>query len=146
MTLMIILGIAAALYLAWLMVRLASLALPVCLGVSAFFLLRDQGFGLAAAIAIGAITAIVLHQTGRVLLARSGSPHVRLLIISLFAIPAGVAGMEVGAALAHIIDIDGVWRIPFIVGFGILTARASWRLLVADQPSSGGRRRHPTFR
>jgi len=44
MTLMIILGGIAALYLIGLLFRLASLALPVCLGLCAFHLLRDQGY------------------------------------------------------------------------------------------------------
>lgn len=133
MNLMILLGSIAAFYLAWLMFRLASLALPVCLGVSAFLFLRDHGLGLTAAIAMGAMMALALHQTGLVLPARSGSPCLRLLILSLFAIPAGVAGMEIGAALAHIIGIDGFWRISLILGFGVATARASWRSLVAGR-------------
>src|SRR3546814_20157429 len=49
MTLMIILGGIAALYLTGLLFRLAFLALPVYLGLCAFLLLRDQGNGWAAA-------------------------------------------------------------------------------------------------
>src|SRR3546814_11880338 len=58
MTLMIILGGIAALYLTGLLFRLAFLALPVCLGLCAFLLLRDQGNGWAAALAMGLLTDI----------------------------------------------------------------------------------------
>lgn len=146
MTLMILLGGVAALYLAWLMFRLASLAMPVCLGVYIFFLLRDHGLGLAGAIAIGAMTAIALHEAGRALLARSGSSCLRLLIILLFAGPAGFAGMEVGAAVAEIIGIDRFWRVPLILGFGVATTGASWRLLAGDRSSSSGARQHRAVR
>lgn len=146
MTLMILLGGVAALYLVWLMFRLASLALPVCFGIYIVFLLRDHGHGPFAAIAIGAMMGIALHEAGRALLARSGSSCLRLLIILLFAGPAGFAGMEVGAALAELIGIDGFWRVPLILGFGASTTGASWRLLAADRSSSNGARQHRAVR
>src|SRR3546814_12212233 len=73
MTLMIILGGIAALYLTGLLFRLAFLALPVCLGLCAFLLLRDQGNGWAEALAMGLLTGIGFHLAGRRLFARTTS-------------------------------------------------------------------------
>jgi hypothetical protein len=146
MTLMIILGGIAALYLIRLLFRLASLALTVCLGLCAFLLLRDQGYGLAAALAMGLLTGIGFHLAGRWLFARTTSASIRLLIGLHFMAPAGAAGLGAGTALADLLDIDGGWRTCLAILVGVATACASWRSLAADRSSMGAMRDAPTVR
>lgn len=146
MTLMIILGGIAALYLVWLLFRLASFALPVCLGLCAFLFLRDQGCGWPAALAMGPLTGMMLHWAARRLFARSASVAVRLLIELIFVAPAGVAGIGVGTALAELLGIDGGWRNGSAFLVGLAAACTSWRSLVADRSSTGAVRVVPAVR
>jgi len=146
MTLMIILGGIAALYLIWLLFRLASFALPVCLGLCAFLLLRDQGHGWAAALAMGLLTGMGLHLAARWLFARTTSAGIRLLIGLLFMAPAGAAGLGAGTALADLLGIDGGWRTCLAIIIGVAAACASWRSLAADRSSMGAMRDAPTVR
>jgi hypothetical protein len=146
MTLMIILGGIAALYLTGLLFRLASLALPVCLGLCAFLLLRDQGNGWAAALAMGLLTGIGFHLAGRWLFARTTSASIRLLIGLHFMAPAGAAGLGAGTALADLLGIDGGWRTCLAMLVGVAAACASWRSLAADRSSMGTMRDTPTVR
>ena len=146
MTLMIILGGIAALYLIRLLFRLASLALTVCLGLCAFLLLRDQGNGWAAALAMGLLTGIGFHLAGRWLFARTTSASIRLLIGLLFMGPAGAAGLGAGTALADLLGIDGGWRTCLAILVGVAAACASWRSLAADRSSMGAMRDEPTVR
>ena len=144
MTLMIILGGIAALYLIGLLFRLASLALPVCLGLCAFLLLRDQGYG--PALAMGLLTGIGFHLAGLWLFARTTSARIRLLIGLLFMAPAGAAGLGAGTALADLLGIDGGWRTCLAMLVGVAAACASWRSLAADRSSMGTMRDTPTVR
>ena len=146
MTLMIILGGIAALYLIGLLFRLASLALPVCLGLCAFLVLRDQGNGWAAALAMGLLTGIGVHLAGRWLFARTTSASIRLLIGLLFMAPAGAAGLGAGMALADLLGIDGGWRTCLAILVGVAAACASWRSLTTDRSSIRGLRDAPTVR
>src|SRR3546814_16084344 len=100
MTLMIILGGIAALYLIGLLFRLASLALPVCLGLCAFHLLRDQGYGWGAALAMGLLTGIGLHLPPRWLFSSTTSANYRLLLGLIFMPPAAPAGLGGGTRKA----------------------------------------------
>lgn len=146
MTLMLILGGMAAFYLAWLLFRLASFALPVCLGLCAFLVLRDQGYGLVAALATGLLTGTMLHLAARRLFARSASAYIRLLTGLIFMAPAGAAGVGAGTALAERLGIDGGWRTCLATLVGAAAACASWRSLAADRSSTGGLRDAPTVR
>src|SRR3546814_15619856 len=117
MTLMIILGGIAALYLTGLLFRLAFLALPVCLGLCAFLLLRDQGNGWAAALAMGLLTGIGFHLAGRWMFARITPVSIRLLIGSLFMGPAGAEGLGAGTGLVDIPGSGGGGRRwPAVIG------------------------------
>lgn len=146
MTLMIILGGIAALYLIWLLFRLASLALPVCLGLYAFVLLRDLGYGWGAALAAGLLAGIGFHLAARGLFARTASASIRLQIGLIFMAPAAAAGLGAGTALADLLGIDGGWGTCLAILVGVAAACASWRSLGAGRSSTGGMRDTPTVR
>lgn len=135
MTLMIILGGVAALYLIWLLFRLAAFALPVYAAAGVGLYLHTQGYGIAATLAAGFMTGVIVHLTGRALFASIGSPVLRFLLASLFAAPAGFAGYHAMTGLALLMVDDGFWVRCLSVAAGLATASAAWRSLGA--PAGG---------
>src|SRR3546814_3063469 len=94
MTIFLVLGLFAGLYLLWLLFRLAVYALPVASGISLAFWMRDHDSGYLAAI-LGAFAAgVAVLVIGQFLFTVIRSPIVRLAIALLFAIPAGIAGYQ----------------------------------------------------
>jgi hypothetical protein len=92
MTIFLLLGLFAGLYLLWLLFNLAAHALPVATGISLAFWMRDLDYGYVAAILCGFAAGIAVLVIGQFLFTVIRSPIVRLAIALLFAIPAGIAG------------------------------------------------------
>src|SRR3546814_7452821 len=72
-TLMIILGGVAALYLIWLLFRLATFALPVYSAVGAGLFVHAQGYGTAAMLLAGFTTGLIVYLTGQAVLDRKST-------------------------------------------------------------------------
>ncbi len=115
MTILLIFGGIAALYMLWLAVRTAIFALPVYAGISLAFHLLDRGVGHSAAILCGFASGIGIILAGRILPAFAGSTLVRLLVAALFAVPAGFAGYQLAS------DLGGLFAEP-----GPVLGLASW--------------------
>ncbi|MGH6633173.1 MAG: hypothetical protein ACREBX_13540 [Sphingopyxis sp.] len=136
MTLMIILGGFAALYMIALLFRLAVHALPIYVGVGAALFLHGQGYGLPAAIVAGFIAGLAAYLAGRVLHASIRSPLLRLLLAVIFATPAGFAGYQAVAGLAGLLIDDGGWIRGLAIAGGLATATTAWRSLVGSRNSA----------
>jgi hypothetical protein len=129
MTLMLVLGAVAAFYCLLLLLRCATFALPAMAGLGLAFTFRDLGFGWMAILAAGLLAGVAVHALGRHL-ARGTAPFaVRLGVILIFVGTAASAGVQAGAALALLADLDPWTR----RGISILTAfvigYAGWREL-----------------
>lgn len=101
MTLMIILGAVAGLYLIALLFRLAAIALPIYAGIGAGFWLLDHGYGHGTSITAGLITAVLVLLLGRLLCATL-PPIPRGTVALVFAVPAGFAGYQAARVLAEL--------------------------------------------
>lgn len=115
MTIFLVLGLFAGLYLLWLLFNLAAYALPVATGIGLAFWMRDHDYGYSAAIISGFAAGIAVMAIGQILFAVNRSPIVRLAIALLFAIPAGVAGYHA---------VQGV--IGLAIGPGMMLSTLSW--------------------
>src|SRR3546814_20499565 len=99
MTIFLILGAVAGLYVLALLFRLASYALPVYAGLTCAFLLLGHDVGYLGAILGGLAAGIATLLIGQGLIAFIRSPMLRAGIALLFAIPAGLAGFSAAHAL-----------------------------------------------
>ncbi len=145
-TLMIILGGVAALYLIWLLFRLATFALPVYAAVGAGLFLHVQGYSIAAVLGAGFITGLLMHLTGQAAFASVRSPVLRCLLALLFAAPAGFAGYQAMTGLFGLVAVDGIWARCLAFGAGLATASAAWRSLGTAASASGAGERRPQDR
>lgn len=135
-TLMIILGGVAALYLIWLLFRLATFALPVYSAIGAALLIHTQGYGTAAMLLAGFTTGLIVYLTGQAVFVTVRSPLLRFLVALLFAVPAAFAGYQAMTGLLGLMIDDGVWAKCLAVGGGLATASAAWRSLSGTAPPS----------
>lgn len=138
-TLMIIFGAVAALYLAKLLMRLAILALPISAGLIAASLLQTHGSSCAGAAAGGFFAGILLYSAGRSAMTSDVVPLIRLPVLLLFSSAAACAGYQAGLALAEIGGMDADWERGFAILAALVIATASWRDLASPaQPAGGG--------
>lgn len=127
MTLMLILGGIAALTLVWLLFRAASFALPFYAGAGAALLLHDQSYGMAAVLAAGFMTGLVVHLTGQRFYTSIRSPLLRALVALLFAGPAGFAGYQAVTAVVGLALDKEAWLHGLALAGGLCTASSAWR-------------------
>jgi len=102
MTIFLILGAVAGLYVLALLFRLASYALPVYAGLTCAFLLLRHDVGHLGAILGGLSAGIATLLIGQGLIAFVRSPMLRVGIALLFAIPGGIAGFQAAHALGSL--------------------------------------------
>ncbi|WP_447763368.1 hypothetical protein [Sphingopyxis panaciterrae] len=139
MTLMIILGAIAGLYLVALLFRLASIALPLYAGIGAGFWLLDRDYGYGPSIAAAVATGAVVLFAGRMLCATL-PPIFRGLVALAFALPAGFAGYQAARGLGGLALADGAVLTAVGVLGALAAAAAAWRSLTAppmDHPEQG---------
>lgn len=140
MTIFLVLGLFAGLYLLWLLFRLAVYALPVASGISLAFWMRDHDYGYLAAILGGFAAGVAVLVIGQFLFTVIRSPIVRLAIALLFAIPAGIAGYHaVQGVIGLAIDPGMMLSTLSWIGGGIIAVTAWIRLasLEISQPAQG---------
>lgn len=142
MTIFLVFGLFAGLYLLWLLFRLATYALPVAAGISLAFWMRDHDYGYLAAILGGFAAGVAVLIIGQFLFTIIRSPIVRLAIALLFAIPAGIAGYHAVLGVVGLAIDPGVMRSSLSwIGGGIIAVAAWIRLasLEVSQPAQAAR-------
>lgn len=138
MTIILVLGLFAGLYMIRLLFSLASLALPVGAAILTAFWLRDQGQGILASILVGFLVGVVIHLIGQLLFQNSRSPLLRTLVALAFVVPAAVAGFHAVDGFARLAIGAGVVR-TLIGSLGSITiGYAAWSGL--SKPTGGAGR------
>ncbi|WP_282950295.1 MULTISPECIES: hypothetical protein [unclassified Sphingopyxis] len=126
MTFLIILGAAAAIYIAMLIFRLAAVALPLYAGIGTSIYLAGRDIGYPASIAAGLLVGALILVAGRALCAVL-PPFYRAIVAAVFAVPAGFAGYQAAKGLAGL-AIDGGYTLEALGLAGALAAAvAAWR-------------------
>ena len=131
MTIFLVLGLFAGLYLLWLLFRLAVYALPVATGVSLAFWIRDHDYGYLAAILGGFAAGVAVLVIGQILFTVIRSPIVRLAIALLFAIPAGIAGYHAVQGVVGLAIDPGVMLSSLSWIGGVTIAVTAWMRLAS---------------
>ena len=132
MTLMIILGGAAAIYALLLLFRCATYALPVFAGIAAGLHLHASGYGWAGPVLVGIVVAILVRETGRLLMDAVIPAPLRIFILLAFVGSAAAAGYQVGNALAGLAGLGAPWQIGLAALAALITASRCWFDLMSD--------------
>ena len=126
MTFIIILGAAAAIYIAMLMFRLAAVALTLYAGIGASIFLAGRDFGYPASIAAGLLVGALILFAGRSLCAAL-PPFYRTIVVAIFAGPAGFAGYQAAKGLAGLAIGEGITLEALGLAGALAAAVAAWR-------------------
>lgn len=132
MTIFLILGAVAGLYVLALLFRLASYALPVYAGLTCAFLLLGRDVGHLGAILGGLAAGIATLLIGQGLIAFVRSPMLRAGIALLFAIPAAFAGFQ--AAHAGSLATDNSMLLAILGSIAAMaTSLSAWRSVTMSE-------------
>lgn len=107
----IIFALTALTALCWLLFHLATLALPLAVGISAAMLAHETGAGLIGAGVVGFIAGVITLSAGQLLFSWMRSPALRVLTAALFAAPAAVVGYSVVHRIMVAGDATATWAI-----------------------------------
>ncbi len=134
----IIFALAALAALCWLLFHLATLTLPLAVGIAAAMLAHESGAGLLGAGLVGFLVGVVTLSAGQFLFASMRSPVLKTIIAALFAAPAAVVGYSVVHRIMSAGDATDAWSIVFGVVGALITgavAVAKVSALTPDDPS-----------
>ncbi|WP_454885427.1 hypothetical protein [Sphingomonas oryzagri] len=138
MTILLVLGLFAGLYIFWLAITLAVHALPLYVGLATGFWLHSHGHGYLASILGGFLAGVLTLSAGRLLFDVTRSPALRLVIALLFVLPAGFAGYQAIHGIAGLALGAGMpLTILSAVGACIIAGMA-WLQLASAQTSAAG--------
>ena len=133
MTIFLILGAVAGLYVLALLFRLASHALPVYAGLTCAFLLLRHDVGHLGAILGGLAAGITTLLIGQGLIAFIRSPMLRVGIAFLFAIPAGIAGFQAAHALGSLATDNSLLLAILGSIAAMATSLSAWRSVTMSE-------------
>ena len=133
MTIFLILGAVAGLYVLALLFRLASYALPVYAGLTCAFLLLRHDVGHLGAILGGLSAGIATLLIGQGLIAFIRSPMLRVGIAFLFAIPAGIAGFQAAHALGSLATDNSMLLAILGSIAAMATSLSAWRSVTMSE-------------
>ncbi len=133
MTIFLILGAVAGLYVLALLFRLASYALPVYAGLTCAFLLLRHDVGHLGAILGGMAAGIATLLIGQGLIAFIRSPMLRAGIALLFAIPAGFAGFQAAHALGSLATDNSMLLAILGSIAAMATSLSAWRSVTMSE-------------
>lgn len=134
MTIFLVLGLFAGLYMLWLLFSLAVYALPLYAGLGLAFWMHGAGFGYAPAILAGFAAGFATLFAGQLLFALSGSPLLRLAVALLFVLPAGIAGYHAVHGVFGL-AIDPGAALTILSGLvATLIAGTTWTRLTGFEP------------
>jgi len=136
MTLILIFGLFAGLYLLCLMVRLAAFALPLYTGLGLGLWLLHHTHGYIVALLVGFLAGVVTLVAGQFLFGLVRSSTLRFGIALSFVLPAGIAGYQVVQGLAGLIISNSVLLTTLGAVGGIFIARSAWVQLTVPSCST----------
>ena len=137
MTIFLVFGLFAGLYMLWLLFSLATYALPVGAGVALALSLRGHDCGYATAILCGFVAGTTVLALGRLLLVLVHSPLVRLALVLIYAVPAGIAGFHaVRGVMGLALDPGAMLSVLSWIGGVTIAIVAGKRLADTTTPGS----------
>ena len=120
----------------WALFALAIHALPFFVGMTAGIHTYQTGAGPFGAIVVGFVAGCTTLVAGQFAYSVVRSPIVRLVVGSLFALPAACAGYDVTLAFAHIGAPSEWWREAFAVVGAITVGGTAWaRMSIVRKPT-----------
>ena len=135
----IIFALTALAALCWLLFHLATLALPLAVGISAAMLAHQSGAGMLGAGLVGFLVGVVTLSAGQFLFASMRSPALRAVIVALFAAPAAVVGYSVVHRIVSAGDATDAWSIAFGVVGALITGGVAVAKVSALTPDDPGK-------
>ncbi|MEW6626959.1 MAG: hypothetical protein AB1431_09265 [Pseudomonadota bacterium] len=129
MTIFLVLGLFIGLYMIWLLFHLAVHALPVCAGIAIAFWMHGHDHGYLASIAAGLGAGVAIFVTGQLLFAMIRTPILRLVLASIFATPAGIAGYHAVRGIAGLALDPGMLLSALSWSGAVAIAASAWTRL-----------------
>jgi hypothetical protein len=113
-------------FLVYVLFSLAVYALPFFIAVTVGMYVYDTDVGLLAALVAAMFSGAFTLLIGQIIFAKAQSVPIRLLIASLYAAPAGVAGFSAIKGLSQIGGASEGWTLAFALIGGIVVAGTAW--------------------
>jgi hypothetical protein len=134
----IVLGVFGLGFFCWLLFTLAVYALPFLAGLTAGLAAFSSGSGFIGALAIGLLVGVTILVLGQLVFATVRTPLIRLLIGLVYAVPAAVAGYQLGFALAGIGAPIGGWQQVFAAAGAVVVGTTAFARMALPIPPSAG--------
>ena len=129
----IIFAVTALAVLCWLLFHLATLALPLAIGISAAMLAHSSGAGLTGAGVIGFMVGVFTLAAGRFLVSSTRSTALRAATAAVFAAPAAIVGYRI----VHRIMVAGDATPTWAIVLGVLGAAVTGGAAIAKVSALG---------
>lgn len=124
--------------LCWLLFTLAVYALPFFLGVTTGIWAYDSGAGVVGSVMVGFLAAGAVAIIGQLIFSLARPLWIRLVVATLFAAPAAVAGYAALSGIAQHLVPSESWQMAFsIIGAGAVGLAALLRIAGATPPEPG---------
>lgn len=128
----IVVCIAAGLF-CWLLFELATLALPVIMGITAASWAYQSGAGAIGAVVLGTAAALLVLGAGHFLILMTRSVWTRTIVVGAFVIPAMLCGYCVTFGIVRYLVPSNIWQAAF-AGIGAVSVGiAAFKQLPGDQ-------------
>lgn len=125
-----------ALLLCWLLYKGALYAAPCLAGLCAGQWAYETGAGLAGAVVLALITAIMIFMIARIAYASAGSALVRWVLAACFVVPTLVVSYNIAIDLLAGAVASSVWLNLLGGAFALLMGAIALRRLTEDAPES----------
>ncbi|MFG1266264.1 hypothetical protein [Xanthobacter sp. YC-JY1] len=112
MPVIIVACIAAGLF-CWLLFELATLALPVIMGITAASWAYQRDAGAIGAVVLGTAAALLVFGAGHVLILTTRSLWARTIVVGAFVMPAMVCGYCVIFGIVRYLVPSSIWQASF---------------------------------
>lgn len=131
-------------FLVYVLFSLAVYALPFFVAMTVGMYLYDTDAGLMVAILVGMFAGVFTLLIGQIVFAKVQSIPLRLLIASIYAAPAGVAGFSAIKGLSQIGGASESWTLAFAIIGGVIVAGTAWVRIASLAGPPGEDDRHPS--
>lgn len=137
----ILASLAAIIGLCWLLFTLAVFALPLFAGVTLGLWAHGTGAGILGGLIVGALAAAATFGLFQLLLLVIRPPWLKLLVLLVFAGPAGIAGYHATFGIMELTMPSETWQVVFATAGAIAVGiTAFMRLTKMTPPETADRR------